>query len=490
MRKIAGVTFLVLLLGVTAHSADFLASARGGGMGLSYFVLADDPSGALYNPSALGFIKGWQAQLMYNKMANYGYAVRAEKPYDGLFGLVYYRPDAGTFALNSIQSGSFARLTGIPTVNHVVFSYGRQFSNWWSGGASAKYLMETGWGKRTAYDVDLGFSYRSPVGVAAAAVIENALRSKLSPDYRATKEYLPRRSRLGAGYFFAARDFQGGVIAAGQLEESGISQKYTTSLVNMGTEWWFLPLSQFSFALRGGYTFGKGILGDEKADYSGPTAGLSLNQHIGTNDLRLDYAWQAYPFKTSDGSSPGSHYVAITFGWGGVPDYPERNVDEYVQKPRPVKAQPPEAKTQPPPETPKIFRPAPATDVQAPLVDKDTDFQNASYLQFDVEMEVNDISSLDLQRIVFYVRPQQAMKTTSWKLYIFKAKVKSWTDEEANKWALQIIEGKGVPPINIIWDGMNRNKDLVSKGKYYYLLTAVDDKGRNYSTVWHSFKLD
>jgi hypothetical protein len=483
MKKIAGVILLVLTLSATAFSADFLTSARGGGMGLSYFVLADDPSGALYNPSALGFIKGWQAQFMYNRMANYGYAIKTEEPYDGSFGLVYYKPDAGTFALNSIQSGSFAKLTTIPTQNHAVLSYGRELAVGWSGGVSAKYLMENGFGKRSAYDLDLGISYRSPVGIAAAVAVENALRSKLSPDYLLMEEYLPRRSRLGAGYFFTAHNFQGGVIAAGQIEESGVSQKYATSLLNMGTEWWFLPLSQFSFALRGGYTFGKGVLDDLKSDYSGPTVGLSLNHRIGANDLRLDYAWQAYPFTTADGSKPSSHYVAVTFGWGGVPSYPERKAQEYVQKPRPIK-------TQPPPETPKVFQPTPKPDMESPLVDKDTDFKNASYLQFEVEMEVSDISSLDLQRIVFYVRPQQVMKSTSWKLYIFKAKVKSWTNEEANKWALQIIEGKGVPPINIIWDGMTRSNELVPKGKYYYLLTAVDDKGKNYSTVWHSFKLN
>ncbi|HBZ00646.1 MAG TPA: hypothetical protein DEO84_04905, partial [candidate division Zixibacteria bacterium] len=108
---------------------------------------------------------------------------------------------------------------------------------------------------------------------------------------------------------------------------------------------------------------------------------------------------------------------------------------------------------------------------------------------FSVEMEVSDISSMDLKRVVFYVRPQQVIKTTSWKLYIFKAKIKTWSDEETNRWALRVIEGKGVPPINIIWDGVDSKGELVEPGKYYFLMTAIDVKGQNYATDWFNFKL-
>lgn len=82
------------------------------------------------------------------------------------------------------------------------------------------------------------------------------------------------------------------------------------------------------------------------------------------------------------------------------------------------------------------------------------------------------------------------MKTTSWKLYIFKAKIKSWTPEDVDRWALNVIEGKGVPPINIIWNGTNAEGQNLPKGKYYYLLTAVDVKGDSYATAWYNFKLE
>jgi len=96
MKKYATIALILFLAANIVYAADFQGGARGGGMGFSFFVLSDDPSGALYNPSALGFIKGWQTQLMYNKMADYDYQVGDESPYYGQFGFTYYRPDLGT----------------------------------------------------------------------------------------------------------------------------------------------------------------------------------------------------------------------------------------------------------------------------------------------------------------------------------------------------------------------------------------------------------
>ena len=106
MKKLIITALLVQFSFVSAYSADFLTSARGGGIGFSFFVLGDDPSGALYNPAALGFISGWQSQFMYNKRNNYGYAASNEDPYNGMLGIVFNKPEWGSFAFNSMQSGS------------------------------------------------------------------------------------------------------------------------------------------------------------------------------------------------------------------------------------------------------------------------------------------------------------------------------------------------------------------------------------------------
>jgi hypothetical protein len=481
MKKSLVAVLLLSMAAAPVTAADFLTGARGGGMGFSYFLLADDPSGALYNPSALGYVKGWQTQFMYEKLTDYDYNLVDEKPYYGQFGFTYYRPNMGTFALNSIQSGSFSELTNIPTFNHVAVSYGRQVAESWSFGGSLKYLAENGFGERTAFDIDLGFSFRAPNGIVTGLAVENAARSKLSPEYLGVNEYLPRRIRAGAGYMMASEKYQGAMLVSEQIEEWGVIEKQTTSLTNIGTEWWFLQNGAFSFAARTGYTFGKATKVDTKYDYSSPTAGVSLNYRMGLNDLRLDYAWQAYPFDTNDGSSPGSHFVALTFGWGGVPSF-----SHHSSEPEAPKAyEPPKA-----PEPASIFIKPEEKEIEAPIKDQDTDFENAEFKHFNVDMEVNNVASLDFRRIVFYIRPQQVIKTVSWNLYIFKAKIKAWSEDEAGRWALARIEGKGVPPINVVWNGLDTGGEYVPAGKYYYILTAEDVKGQKYATEWFNFKLE
>lgn len=121
--------------------------------------------------------------------------------------------------------------------------------------------------------------------------------------------------------------------------------------------------------------------------------------------------------------------------------------------------------------------------------DKDTNFKNTNLKLFNVEIEVNDLSSLELRRVVFYVRPQQIIKSTSWKLYIFNAKVKTWSESEVNRWALKVIEGKGVPPLNVIWNGMDNKGKPVARGKYFFLMTATDIGGQQYASDWFNLKL-
>ena len=484
MRRLILTLVLVQVLCFSVLAADFLTGARGGGMGFSYFVLADDPSGALYNPSGLGFARGLQSQLMYNNRNNYDYPGWPENPYDGQFAVVYYRPELGAVALNTIQSGSMSEVTGIPTVNHAVVSYGRELAPGMSAGVSAKYLSESMFGERSAYDFDLGVSFRTRVGIIAAAVAENVIRSKLSPEYSGIAEYLPRRERLGLGYSHNAREWQAVFVLAGQLEESGISQKYITTLLNVGTEWWFLPYRQISLGARAGYTFGKGVRYDIESDYSSLSAGISFNLKVGINDLKLDYSLMTYPYETTDGSTPLDHYMGITYGWGGVPRY-DIYGDEYSAG----------GKTEPyvrhqSTEPPEIFNPPPDSRIKPPVIDKDTNFRSRRYLHFDVDMDVADISSKGFKRIVFYLRPQRIIKTNSWKLYVFKAKIKNWSDGEIRRWALKVIKGRGLPPINVVWDGKSGDGKLLPAGKYYYIMTAEDMQGQRFVTKWHKFKLE
>jgi len=482
MRRLLILSLLILLSFSPSFAIDFTSSARGGGMGFTYFVLADDPSGAVYNPASIGYIRGWQSYLMADFQNDYEYTVQPEDPYNGRFAVVYPLREIGSLSINTQQSGSLAKVTGISTVNYGVVTYAREIVPGLSAGGSAKYMYETMFGQRSAMDFDIGLSYRSPIGLVSAVSLENASRAKLSPDYLGYQEHLPRRSRLGVGYVVKAESWRAGFAAGGQLEESGISQKYSTALMSVGTEWWLLPQNQVTFGLRGGYTFGKGVRWDQKTDYSGISAGLSVNFKVGVNDLRVDYGVQMYPYEVTDGSNYADHFIALNYGWGGVPDYSFRSDDSYFDNPpapKPVVAKQTEM-------TVEVLKPSPKPNV----IDSDTDFDSRNYVPYDVMMDVADISGADFKRIVFYLRPQQIIMTNNWKLYIFRAKIKNWVESEIDKWSLKVIEGKGVPPLNVVWDGLSKDGSLLPPGKYYYVLTAVDAQGNYYATKWYNFKLE
>lgn len=141
-------------------------------------------------------------------------------------------------------------------------------------------------------------------------------------------------------------------------------------------------------------------------------------------------------------------------------------------------------------EPPEIFNPPPDSDIKPPVIDKDTIFRDRPYQRLNVDMDVADISSKGFTRIVFYLRPQGIIKTTNWKLYVFKAKIKNWSRGEIDRWTLKVIEGTGLPPINVVWDGKSSDGRLLPAGKYYYILTAEDTDGQPFATKWYKFKLE
>lgn len=481
MKKIVLVSIFILLVGSPSFAVDFMTSARGGGIGFSYFVLADDPSGAIYNPAGVGYIGGIQSYLMFDFENDYDYTVQEEDPYSGRFAVLYPLRDIGVIAINTNQSGSLEKITAVPTVNHGTVTYARAFAGW-SAGASFKYLFETMYGERSAYDFDMGISYKSSLGVIASAAFENITRARMSPDYLGYKEYLPRRERFGLGYVLNSTEWQAAFMAAGQVEESGISEKHTTALMNIGSEWWLLPRQKVSLGLRTGFTFGEGVRRDLVESYSGLSGGLSVNFKLGVNDLRLDYGVRIYPYETSDGSVPIDHLLAFNYGWGGVPDYSFKQERKFGDDIEPVRPEVPERQ--------RIDVRLEGEDEDISAVDKDTDFDAGKYLKYDIVMDVADISTAGFRRIVFYLRPQQILRTNNWKLYVFRAKIKNWNEEEIERWALKVIGGRGVPPLNVVWDGISSNGTLLPPGKYYYILTAEDVLGNSFATKWHHFKIE
>ena len=185
----------------------------------------------------------------------------------------------------------------------------------------------------------------------------------------------------------------------------------------------------------------------------------------------------------ADGSSPLNHYLAFNFGWGGVPSYHRsESEEEYTENPPLQDYDIPYNETE-------TFNPSVPQQEQNEI-DKDTAFDVRKYERYEMDMNVADISSMDFKRIVFYLKPLTVISTNSWKLYVFKAKIKSWEEDEINRWALKVIEGKGVPPINVVWDGMTGDGRLLPAGEYYYILTAVDNRLQHFATSWHKFRLE
>jgi hypothetical protein len=481
MKRLIQILVLIQVLCLPLLAADFMTGARGGGMGFSYFILADDASGPVYNPAGIGYAGGWQSHMMFDFQNDYEYAMQ-EDPYVGRLAVVYPFQNVGAFAINMHQSGSMTEVTFVPTVNHATATFGREFATGWSAGTSVKYLFETSYGERSAFDFDVGMAYRSSFGLLAAVAFENMLRSSLSPDYLGFKEHLPRRERLGLGYAHRSGGWNAAFLAAGQIEEWGISEKHTTALMNIGTECWLMPQGTVSLGLRTGFTFGKGVRYDAVSNYSGFSAGTSVNFNIGINDLRIDYGLKVHPYGTTDGSTPIDHFVALNYGWGGVPDYSVRK-RSYSSDRNPLPVREELA------NNPDIFTPISGKESKSSVIDRDTEFDIRHYERFDVAMEVADISTMDFKRIVFYFRPMKIIMTSSWRLYIFKAKIKKWSEQEIDRWALDYIDGTGLPPLNVVWDGVSQNGTLLPPGKYFYILTAEDPNGNLYATEWHKFHL-
>jgi len=485
MKKLVLTAVLIQLFCFSAISADFLTGARGAGIGLPFFVLADDPAGALYNPAGLGFIDGWQGQMMYNRANDYSFGGADGSPYNGYFGTTFHKPDLGSFGLNFSQTGAFSSEVPVQKTNYFSVSFGREFADGLSFGSSVKYMKESHYEERSAIDLDFGGLYRAKSGIMLGASIENALKSELSPVAFGIKESLPRRERIGGAYFYEASTYQAVFGTAVQFEQAGFTEEVSTALFGVGTEWWFNQYGKYSFAARAGYNFGESAVGDLKEDYSSPSLGFSLNTKLGFNNLRIDYSWQMHPYETNDGSSPSNHFVAFTYGWGGVPSYNNAQQEVFFQKPvvevREIAVAPvvPQVVTEESEEVAENFG-----------IDNDTNFENFKFQRYDVEIRSTNISRLDFKRVIFYFNRKQVILTSSWKLFVFKAKIRNWNSDEIDRWVLKTIDGKGIPPINIAWDGITDDGRLLPEGNYYAVLTAMDSDGERFATKWHKFHVD
>jgi hypothetical protein len=318
---VSTLTLIVIIAAFSVAQADndYFLGTRGEGIGFGFSALADEPFGALYNPAGPAFTQGLQTQVGYQQPTRYGLSGVDESPYGGSLGLNYYNPIYGNIVLNSHQYGSFADPTYVTTLNSIDLAFAKSFIGQIGAGVGFKYMFESNFEKRKVFDMDIGFTYRPLPEVSLAAVGKNLLRGKFTPD-DVYSSHLSRKLSLAGAYNVPLSENSVSLIAAWQLEQAGEIETQNTSLFNFGTEWWLGTYSSISLGLRGGYTFGKATVADVETDYKRWNVGLSLNFDIQGQDLRIDYAARAYPFE-NDESLTADHFVAISYGWGGVPDY-------------------------------------------------------------------------------------------------------------------------------------------------------------------------
>ena len=518
MNKIRVISILVIVAMASSCYAgiDNTVGARGEGMGFSYGAIAAEPFGALYNPANIAFVQGWQTQFQYMRPTHYGFAIPSESPYAGLAGINYYRQGLGNIALNINQIGSTSSPTTVTTTTSAVLSYARLLSPNLSAGASGRYILETNFGERKAFDLDVGLNFRPAVDFAIAASGENLVKSKLSPDWTNTPEHLNRKMRLTGAWLVPTSSLLGSFMGGWQMTQSGESETINTSLINLASEWWIGTNSNISFGVRGGYTFGKANLADEKTDYKRWHGGMSLNFNMAGRDLRFDYGLRTYPFEGNDELN-ADHFLSVSYGFGGVPDYGRKKEEPSVAtskiyetaKPLPPVVAPPPAPpaavAQLPPAKPAEVQvePAPAPAVEQPPMAPSTGTEPAvinpeqksqtpvqDYLKLDLGLDVSDINLAGDRRIIFFLRPMKVVKLTSWQFYIFKARLKTWSEEKAESFSLHKVEGKGIPPINVIWNGLLNDGMMMPSGKYFFIIAGEDKFGQRYISEWCKFTLN
>lgn len=497
-------TAALALSSVCFAGIDNQIGARGQGIGLSFSVLADEPFGALFNPAGIAFTKGWQTQLQYARPTRYGFTIREESPYYGLVGANYHFGKLGNVSFNFNQVGSTSNPTTVTTTSAAALSYARMLTPALSGGASIKYLFETNFGERKVFDMDLGIIFHPDANYAFAAVAENVLNAKYTPDWNNATQHLDRNFRLSGGYFVPLNNVSGAFLAGWQMNQAGEIRTVSTSLVNFGTEWWFGTNSNIALGVRGGYTTGQALLNERKEDYSRMHAGLSLDFNMAGRDLRIDYAFRNYPFEGNDDLN-ADHTFALSYGFGGVPSYGKQrkhNSEQTAsQAPMKVSPLPPPAESQKQPIVPVTVAPVTppieqAVPVVTPPATPTADMpayqrpETGEYLKLSLNLDVSDISMGEDRRIIFYMRPVKVVKLTSWKLFIFKARLKDWSEEKAQAFSLHEIEGKGIPPINVIWNGLLNDGMMVPSGKYYFVLTGEDKFGQRYLSEWCKFTIN
>lgn len=328
------ILFIVLLLtagGLMAQadsrvgttSANFLELGFGGAgnaMGDAYVSVGRDLNSIYWNPAGLGYMTRNQAILNYQPwildINTSAFSAAFADAQMGTFAFTFYQTAFGQEKVTSteMQEGTGENFDGQDLA--ISFSYGRKLAQWFSFGASAKYVTSRIWHERaSAVAVDLGaivntqfFSWSDKpgdglnIGMSISNYgtkmtydgIDLKETVDVEPDINGNYAYIPTRfetegwelplvARIGVSIhpliagphrITAAVDF---LHANNNSESMNVGGQYSLTIPAVG-----------EFYLRGGY---KGVFMEDS--HYGLTAGGGMRlDYLGNQSLMLDYAFR------------------------------------------------------------------------------------------------------------------------------------------------------------------------------------------------------
>ncbi|GEM_PF-2910925 len=457
-------------------------SARGASLGPGFAAFADEPTGVFYNPAGVGFLKGYQVSAIFNRVSAFGMP-QGESPYTGVFGIYKHNNNFGTVALNLYQTGSFASNTLLRTVNNIAFTYAKRFQPNLSGGINLKYIFESNYGKRKAFDLDLGILYRVNEVINASFSTQNLLHSELTPVYGGSSEYLDRIIQTAFSYSIRNPNEPTSFVFALGIKQQEIDDiRATYGLTSLGVEQWFRVKNPLSWALRGSYTLGK----DRGEVYRQFGFGFSILLGNGDNFRRFDYTFQEYPYDRNSAAT-GNHSIAAVFGFGSnAPDI--FRVDNNIAPPNEDQLNKEYASL----EERGIIRPATPYATRNPDNIKNINEPTSEKQKFErlkLSARIEDLSTDYQKNYMLMFEPYINFTPLYWKIYIQKKRPKPTTLINIEKQAVKIIEGTGKIPSVIVWNGKDNEGRICKGGKYYYSLIISDDSGRLWRSRWQDFKM-
>ncbi len=264
-----------------AQSLKIGIGARAIGMGESFVALADDADAIYWNPGGLGQIEKKEISMMYNQWF--------EGIKQGYVGYVHPLGNIGTFggAVSYLIVGDMDRTEidsdgdDVPTSQtfgandmFVTLSYGRKIKML-DVGVSLKYITEKIEDESaTAFAVDLGFLYATPVPKLNVGLSVQNLGTKIK--FISESDLLPLNFKLGASYKMLEKDALALALDVNIPNEGNVN-------VHAGAEYLLFDM----IALRAGYktTTIEGL---------GALSGLSAGCGFAFKGYGIDYAWVPY----------------------------------------------------------------------------------------------------------------------------------------------------------------------------------------------------